>query len=58
MNPVPREQGMTEEQLQEFLDKGGKIQKFAYGERTEDVEFKGAFYKKRKSQKEEKDGTE
>ena len=43
-----KEGGMTEEQLQEFLDKGGKIQYLPFGARTEDIEYKGGFYGKKK----------
>ena len=49
----PKEPGMTEEQLQEFLDKGGKIQYFKPGERTEDIEYKGGFYSKKKKKEAE-----
>ncbi len=38
---------MTEEQLQEYLDKGGKITVCEPGARTEDISFKGGFYGKK-----------
>ena len=44
---------MTQEQLQEFLDKGGKIQKCPPGARTEDLEFKSSFYGRKPKKKEE-----
>ena len=40
--------GITEEQLQEYLDKGGTITKCPPGARTEEVEYKGGFYGKKK----------
>jgi hypothetical protein len=50
---------MTEEQLQEYLDKGGKITKCPPGARTEDLEFKSSFYGRKPKKKEDsKDGTE
>ena len=49
MNPVPRPNQSSEEAIQEFLDNGGKIQTFKYGQRSE-VEYKNSFYGKRKKQ--------
>lgn len=48
-----KEGGMTDEQLQEFLDKGGKIQYFKPGERTENLEFKHSFYGSKKKKADE-----
>ena len=53
MDRKSREGGLTKEQLQEYLDKGGKITYCPPGERTEDIEFKGGFYGKKKKKKEE-----
>ena len=39
--------------IDEFLNKGGTITKCPPGARTEDIEFKGGFYTKRKKKKEE-----
>jgi hypothetical protein len=50
----PKESGMTEKQLQDFLDKGGKIQYCAPGERTENIDYKGGFYSKKKKKEAEK----
>jgi len=50
MNPVPRNQNLHSDEVQEFLDKGGKIQTFAYGERSENIPYTGGFYGKRKKQ--------
>jgi hypothetical protein len=50
-----KEGGMTEKQLQEYLDKGGKITVCPPGARTEDIEYKGGFYgtkKKKEANKE------
>jgi len=33
MNPPPREQNQHDKDVEEFLAKGGEIQKFGYGER-------------------------
>ena len=49
-----KEPGLTKEQLQEYLDKGGTITKCPPGARTEDIEYKGNFYQKRKKKAEEK----
>lgn len=56
MDRQPKEDGLTEKQLQDFLDKGGKIQQFAYGERTENINYTGSFYGKRHKTKDEKAG--
>lgn len=53
MDRKSREGGLSKEQLQEFLDKGGKITVCPPGERTEDIEFKGGFYGRKKKKKEE-----
>ena len=43
----------SKQAVEDFLAKGGKIQYCEPGARTEDIEFKGGFYKKRKAKKEE-----
>ena len=48
-----KEGGMTEEQLQEFLDNGGKIQYFKPGVRTENLEYKHSFYGSKKKKADE-----
>ena len=53
MDRQSKEKGMTEKQLQDFLDKGGKIQYCEPGARTEDIEYKGNFYQKRKKKAED-----
>jgi hypothetical protein len=55
MNPVPRNQNENSKEVQEFLDNGGKIQTFAYGERTENIPYTGGFYGKRAKQKDQKE---
>lgn len=54
MNPAPKTGNLSEEELQKYLDSGGTITKCPPGERTENIEFKGGFYGKKKK----KDGTE
>ena len=53
MDRKSKEGGMTEEQLQEFLDKGGTITKCPPGARTEEIEYKGGFYGKKKKKADE-----
>ena len=48
MNPPPREQNQHDKDVEEFLAKGGEIQKFGYGERTENLETSYSFYGRRK----------
>ena len=56
MNPVSRSLTDEEQKLvDEYIKNGGKITVGVSGKRTEDIEFKGGFYTKRKKQKEEKD---
>jgi len=47
-----KEGGLTKEQLQDFLEKGGTITKCPPGARTENIEFKGGFYGKKKKKEE------
>lgn len=54
MDRQAKEGGMTEEQLQEFLAKGGKIQKFAYGQKSENIGYTNSFYGKRNKKQDEK----
>ena len=54
MDRQSKESGMTEKQLQDFLDKGGKIQYFKLGERTEDINYKGGFYGRKKKKEADK----
>ena len=58
MDRKSKESSVTQEHIDEFLAKGGNITKCPPGERTEDIEFKGGFYTRRKKQKEEKDTNE
>jgi len=60
MSPVPRNKTTQENQLvQEYLNKGGEITQCESGARTENIEYKGGFYAKRRKKKEaeEKDKT-
>jgi hypothetical protein len=53
MDRQSKEKGMTEEQLQEFLDKGGKITVCPPGARTEDIDYKTSFYGRKPKKKED-----
>ena len=53
MDRQSKESGLTQEQLQEYLDKGGKITKCPPGARTENLEVKGGFYGRKPKKKEE-----
>ena len=54
MNPPPRDtDDETKKAIEEFLAKGGKIQYFEAGERTENLEFRHSFYGSKKKKKEE-----
>lgn len=56
-NPSPRDTDAEEKRLvQEYLDKGGKITQLESGLRSEEIEFRGGFYTRRKKAKEEKEG--
>ena len=46
--PGTREQNQHDKDVEEFLAKGGEIQKFGYGERTENLETSYSFYGRRK----------
>ena len=50
MNPVPRDtDDESKKAIEEFLAKGGKIQYFDYGKRSEEIDYKGgSFYGKKK----------
>jgi len=52
MDHKSKDKGMTEKQLQEFLDKGGKIQYCEPFARTENIEVKGGFYGRKPKKKE------
>ena len=54
MDRQSKESGITEKQLQDFLDKGGKIQYCKTGERTENIDYKGGFYGKKKKKEADK----
>jgi len=54
MNPVPREtDSETQKAIDEYLAKGGKITKCPPGQRSEEIDYKGSYYTKRKKKKEE-----
>tara|TARA_Y100000389_G_scaffold67610_2_gene64013 strand:- start:5765 stop:5944 length:180 start_codon:yes stop_codon:yes gene_type:complete len=54
MNPTPRK--MTDEDnalIQDYLNKGGKIEVKTPGARTEDIQYTGGFYQRRKKKAQE-----
>jgi hypothetical protein len=53
MNPVPKAQNLNDDLIKEFLKNGGKITKCESGARTEDIEYKGSYYAKRRKKKED-----
>ncbi|WP_395006994.1 hypothetical protein [Cypionkella sp.] len=59
MNPVGRKiDDESQKLIDEFIAKGGKIQHFGYGERTEDISYTAGFYGKRKKQVQSKEENE
>ena len=46
-----KDSGLTEEELQEYLNKGGKITVCEPGARTENLEIKGGFYGRKPKKK-------
>lgn len=54
MNPVSRKiDKESDELIKEYLAKGGKITQCPPMARSEEIDFKGGFYKRRKAKKEE-----
>jgi len=54
MNPVPRKtDDETQRMIDEYLAKGGKITYCETGERSDNIDYKGGFYTKRRKKKEE-----
>jgi len=54
MNPVSRKlDDESEKLIKEYLNKGGVITQCPGGQRSEEIEFRGGFYTKRKKKKEE-----
>lgn len=59
MIPVSRQHNNTsEEAIQEFLDRGGVIEKIPYGKRSEEALTTSSFYGRRKKQPEPKEDNE
>jgi len=57
MNPVPRDTDeKTKKAIEEFLEKGGEIQYFEYGQRSENLTYSNSFYGKRNKQKDTNEG--
>ena len=56
MNPTPRKvDNETQKAIDEFLAKGGKIQKLPYGKRTENLDEIVSFYGRKKKSKKDSD---
>ena len=55
MNPVPKPQHTNQDLIDQFLKDGGKITKCEEGARTEEIEYKGSYYAKRRKKKEDKE---
>ena len=53
MDRQNKEGNASEKQIQEFLDKGGKITQCPPGARTEEINVKGGFYGRKPTKKEE-----
>lgn len=54
MDRKSKDGGLTDKELQDFLNKGGKITVCPPGARTEDIDYKGGgFYGRKKKKKEE-----
>lgn len=59
MNPPPRKLTTEDEDLiKQFLDNGGQIEKKRFGERSEDIEYTGGFYQRRRKKQEASKGEE
>ena len=57
MNSVPRNQSDSDKAVQEFLDKGGKIQQIPIGVRS-DIDYKTSFYGSKKPKQKEDDSND
>ena len=54
MNPVSRTiDSESQKLIDEYLEKGGKITQCPPMARSQEIDFKGGFYKRRKAKKEE-----
>ena len=53
MAQQPRRSDVTDEEIQKYLDNGGKITVCEPGARTEDIEIKGGFYGRKPKKKED-----
>jgi len=52
MNPPPRQTDTeTQKLIDEYLKNGGEITYCATGERSEEIDYKGSYYTKRKLKK-------
>ena len=55
MNPLPKDENVSQKQIDEFLAKGGKITQCPPGQRTENIDYKGGFYGKKKKKQSDAD---
>jgi hypothetical protein len=55
MGQQSKDGGMTQEELQEYLDNGGKITHCEPMATTENIVFKGGFYGRKPTKKEEEE---
>jgi hypothetical protein len=59
MNPTPRKMSTEDNDLiKQFLDNGGKVEQKQFGERSEDIEYTGGFYQRRRKKQEASKGEE
>lgn len=59
MNPMPRRMRETDNELiKQFLENGGEIEKKKPGERSEEIEYTGGFYQRRRKKQEASKGEE
>ena len=57
MTPIPREtDDESKKAIEEYLKKGGKVTVCPSGQRSEEIEYTGGFYQRRKKKKEAEQG--
>ena len=55
MKRVAKEETEDDRLVQEYLKNGGKITYYEAGQRSEEIDYKGGFYARRKKKKEAKE---
>ena len=53
MDRQSKQSEVTDQMLKDYFDKGGTITKCPQGARTDDIEYKGGFYGKKKKKDKE-----